>query len=757
MKSALRLMLLATFAALGIGFAICVALRLEPELSRDADVASIGPAPSIAARTAKDESLRRAASEEASVPGPAWVDEAARPAHPSPAPADAPSQVTMAHQMGRLEEKLRRAEEFAERQQKSWETMLTEFQEREQAPARSAVLHRQEETPEGRFGPLRGEVEGELSPADAVVHPLPAPVSGAIPQIVPQEDAGRLTLNLRNSDLRQVLELLGDQHGMNIVASRTVQGTVTAKLTDVDVHAALDAVLKATGFVARREGNIIYVAAPEEFLAFDHARDHVGTRIYRPNYITAIEMQNLLTPLMTPGVGVVSVSSAARVGIPSDSVEAGGDSFSGSDVVLVQDYETVLKRIDQLLLEVDVRPLQVAIEALIITVSLDDRNVMGVNFALLRDNAVLVSGAPAKDLATVAFDGGLKFGFLDSSLGVFIQALENIGDTNVVAAPRVMVLNKQRAEVLIGEKLGYATTTTTETATTQAVEFLEVGTQLRIRPFISSDGMIRLEVHPKLSTGFIDTSGLIPLPNEVTTQVTTNIMCPDGATVVIGGLIREDLTSNSTQIPVLGALPWIGWAFRQRTETLARTETLVLLTPRIVSAPVAAAEGAQGKSEYLRRQDWRFDKMNPLAQRYYGKQYLRKALAAWNAGDPSAALRYANLAIHFDPENREAMNLRAEIVETSGYGDRSVETHLREGLTPWAHPLREYSRHGAPWQIPEQPPLIDASPPDPGVPGKIRELPAPPPYQQYSPAFPLGLPPTPWEEVPGVEVRDDTQ
>jgi type IV pilus assembly protein PilQ len=147
----------------------------------------------------------------------------------------------------------------------------------------------------------------------------------------------------------------------------------------------------------------------------------------------------------------------------------------------------------------------------------------------------------------------------------------------------------------------------------------------------------------------------------------------------------------------------------------------VLLTPRIVSAPVAAAEGARGRDEYLNRQDVRYDKMNPFAQRYFGKQYLRKAQAAWNAGDASVALRYANLAIHFDPESLEAINLRTEIVANSNVGDRSVETRLREGLAPWQHPLREYSKHGVPWHPPEQPPLIDEAH-DPGLPGKIRNL-----------------------------------
>ena len=79
--------------------------------------------------------------------------------------------------------------------------------------------------------------------------------------------------------------------------------------------------------------------------------------------------------------------------------------------------------------------------------------------------------------------------------------METVGDTHVIATPRVVCLDKQRAEILIGSQLGYISSTVTETSTAQNVNFLEVGTQLRIRPFISSDGLVRMEVHPELSTG----------------------------------------------------------------------------------------------------------------------------------------------------------------------------------------------------------------------------------------------------------------
>ena len=130
-----------------------------------------------------------------------------------------------------------------------------------------------------------------------------------------------------------------------------------------------------------------------------------------------------------------------------------------------------------------------------------------------------------------------------------------------------MVLNKQRAEFQIGEKLGYISQTITETTSTQSVEFLDTGTQLRIRPFITSDGVIRMEVHPELSDGevTVEPNG-VTLPNKRLTEVTTNIMVRDGCTVVIGGLIQEQLTNTTTQIPVLGNLPLVGFVFRQTTE-----------------------------------------------------------------------------------------------------------------------------------------------------------------------------------------------
>lgn len=484
-----------------------------------------------------------------------------------------------------------------------------------------------------------------------------------VPSETDPEGDNSLRFNVQNADIHDVLELLSTQAGLNIVASPNVQGAVNTTLNGVDVDTALDAILRQTGYVARRERDIIYVGTPEDVQQLDHFREPIVSRVFRPNYVTAAEIQNLVQPHLTPGVGQLSVTSAAKTGIESDPTSAGGDDFAEREAILVRDYESVIYEIEQIIAEIDKRPMQVAIEAMILSVNLEDEFEFGINWQLLRDrNHVRFGlGTPPTGLDAVDLNGGLTFAFLDSSLTNFVNALETIGETNVIATPRLMVLNKQRAEILIGAELGYVSTTVTETSTSQTVEFLEVGTQLRLRPFISSDGLIRMEVHPELSTGFVRVEDGISLPEKEVTQVTTNIMVRDGCTVIIGGLVREDLQTDVTQLPLLGNLPAIGALFRQKTEQIERREILVLITPNIVYEPDTCCEGDEAAREFHRRQAVISDHMSPLGKRRLARNLYRRALTAWSDGDARAAERLIRRSLQFDSMNRAAIDLQTEI------------------------------------------------------------------------------------------------
>jgi type IV pilus assembly protein PilQ len=559
-----------------------------------------------------------------------------------------------------------------------------------------------------------GQAHVQADPEEAAPPPAPAPAPAAptpdtreslpLPpadRIAAGEGDNEISINVQNTDIRAVLELLSEQGGLNILASKNVSGTVTAALKDVNIDTALAAILKSTGFVARRERSIIYVGLPADMAAMDQTADRVLSRVYRPNYIKAADLQSLFASFLTPEIGKITVSTPSEVDIPGDQVKTGGNGFAGTDVVVVRDYEAVLAELDQLFEQVDIKPRQVAIEAMILSVNLSDEYKFGVNFEALRNeaNVRLISGSPLASLAGInATDGGLKFGFLDSSLALFVDALETIGDTNVIASPRVTCLNKQRAEIQIGEELGYVSTTVTETSSTQSINFLDTGTLLRIRPFIGNDGLIRLEVHPELSTGNVVLDQGLTIPNKAVTQVTTNVLCPDGCTVLIGGLIREDLQTNTRQIPLLGNLPWIGPAFRQKTENVDRVEVIVLITPRIVSEPMMCEEGMKYGNDYTQRQGVYFDKMSPIGKRNYGNHYLRLARAAYNAADYDTALRQVNLAIHFDPLNRSAIVLRNEVVAAGGFEQESIHEYLHYGLGPTGRTKPDYSRQGYPWK-----------------------------------------------------------
>lgn len=526
-------------------------------------------------------------------------------------------------------------------------------------------------------------------PADDI-EPLPPPAAEPEPESpaskasVGGEGDGNLMVYFPpDTDIREALELLAEHGNLNILTSSSVQGKVSATLRGVDLEGALDAILRSTGLVARREGKFVFVGTPADFDSLEQAMDKLGTRVYRPNYVTAAELQTLIQPLLTTTTGVVSVSSPVKAGIESDDTQAGGDDFAGGDVVLVRDYEAVLAEIDQVVDEIDVRPLQVAIEAMILSVKLDDENQFGVNFEMLRDkNAVKLGwGTPPASLGEIKFEkGALKFGFLDSSLGMFLDALETIGDTNVIATPRVMVLNKRRAEIQIGEEKGYVSTTITETSSSQSVEFLKLGAQLRLRPFISTDGLIRMEVHPELSDGSVDTSSGFTLPNKEVTQVTTNIMIRDGCTVIIGGLLRDQLKTTTSQIPLFGSLPVVGAAFRNKHETIERHELLVLITPHIVYEPGSCREGDEAAAEFHRRQAVYADHMSPAGKRSVARRYFRMAQNAWAAGQPRQALRFIDLSVHFDPLNRAAIDLQSNIWKGVQHGEHTL------GADAWAGP-----------------------------------------------------------------------
>ncbi len=182
-----------------------------------------------------------------------------------------------------------------------------------------------------------------------------------------------------------------------------------------------------------------------------------------------------------------------------------------------------------------------------------------------------------------------------------------------------------------------------------------------------------------MSDGDVKTENGFTLPNKTITQVTTNVMVHDGCTVIIGGLMRDQLVTSTQQVPFFGSLPVIGVCFRNTDETIERYEVLVLITPRIVYEPGTCQEGEKAACEYYRRHGTYADKMSPFGKRSVARRYFRLAQAAWADGDQKKALRFAEMAVQFDPLNRAAIDLRSDIWLGKREGDHTLGAESPRG------------------------------------------------------------------------------
>ena len=552
-------------------------------------------------------------------------------------------------------------------------------------------------------------------PAPAPAEPAepPAPEPAAPPGTAPAADTvmvgkdGKIeSLHAKNEDISNVLELLSRQYQINVIASKGVKGKMTADLYNVSIDEVLDAICRANALKWVREGNSIYVNTAEEATAIRTDESRLVTEVFPLNYLTAEDAVNLIAPALSTKA-VSAVNTPSEKGLPSGSAgSTGANSFGLQDSIIVKDFPENIERVRGILKQMDRRPRQVLVEATILEVTLEDNTTLGVDFNALSgidfhqltpvttnpvDPTALVNTAtttapvPTPGRAStqpgswgqVRAQGfakagdGLNIGFITNDVAVFIAALETITDTTVLSNPKVLAVNKQRSQVIVGQRIPYVTTTTSETTAVQTVNFLDVGTELVFRPFISDDGFVRLEVHPKVSSATFTPNGeFSTLPGENTTEVTTNIMVKDGHTIVIGGLFKEATSTARLQVPGLGNIPGLGWLFRSNSDDTKRKEIVVLLTPHIIDDVEAANEiGVQARDDAKRRCLGQREGFSWITRERIQTLYMHAADKAWQEYeknhkpfDLAWALWNTQVALNIAPNNLKALRMKDTIL-----------------------------------------------------------------------------------------------
>ena len=312
-------------------------------------------------------------------------------------------------------------------------------------------------------------------------------------------------------------------------------------------------------------------------------------------------------------------SSQDRTPIGDPRIRIVADDANNSLLILAsqEDYDRVLKVIANL----DISPNQVLIEATIAEVSLNDSLKFGVRW--------MFEGRNSKSIFSGAVDGSLNsvfpgFSYVLKGPQITLNALTNLAKVNVISSPSLMVLDNRQALLQIGDQVPTTTQTSAGTLVPgqpmiNSVVYKDTGLILSITPRISDSGRVLLDIEQEVSSVSRTTSSNIDSPTIGRRRVKTTIMANNGEPITLGGMIQDKTTKASAQVPVLGNLPLIGNAFRDKTNQTEKTELIIMITPRVEQQLHDLLVHAGGETQRIRK--FQPESTHGLALRRRGRRH----------------------------------------------------------------------------------------------------------------------------------------
>ena len=572
-------------------------------------------------------------------------------------------------------------------------------------------------------------------------------------KLVTMTKEGTYELAVDNVDVRLTLQRLSTRGRRSIIISQGVTGNVTLNLYHVTLDEAIDAVLTAAELGSVNKGSFVYVYTQAEFIAMRQKE----TKVFRLSYIRDTSALALITP---------ALSNEGTVGSSPEVTQEWGDNEEGKmesvfrpaeDLLVITDFPENLKEVSRILQQVDVRPPQVLIEVTIMTARLNDNTALGVNlqgsFTGLKNMKELTIDSPFN--ADTGSDGAPFSMTMEwSDITAVIEALEAVTDTTVVANPKLQVVNRQMAHILIGKEEGYITTIMTDTYTSETVEYLQTGTQLHVMPYIAADGFVQLHIYPEISEGAVTVpvGSTTALPNKDTTQAMTTVLCKNGNTVVVAGLFRERMKSSRSQVPVAGDIPVLGDLFGNVRDEVVREEVIILLTPHIITPFIDNAVGDHLLDEVERTRVGARKGLRWFSRTKMSDFYMQQARKAAREGDDGLVRWNVNLATYLSPKMSSAISLQEEITQQAYWTNQPKYCRTR-----WVIGRMLSQETGVPLETftsPDRP--LDVNAIDPKI-RKIRGTRPRPKYSMLNPSLQLVEPATTPEQKPAPKPKTKTK
>jgi type IV pilus assembly protein PilQ len=415
--------------------------------------------------------------------------------------------------------------------------------------------------------------------------------------IYPQETGKQFfieSMEFREVDIKDILRQLAKQYSLNIVFSESVKGLVTVQLNNVSIEQALDSIITVNGFAYTKKENVYKVTSQEEA-----AREGKQTKLFKLNNADALKMKDTLSKVIST----------------DGSIEAD----TRSNAIVVTDSLSVINKIEGMIPTLDEITPQVLIEAKLIETSLTNTEKLGIDWtttmsaqgALRKttfpfspkgnerwlNSVAMPANATSTDFASpygfpYTVKGDFTLGTLDfTAFKAVLDFLRSRSNTKLIASPRILTVNNQKATINVGKIIPVATYERNETSGAWEItgwEQLNVGINLEVTPQISPDGHIKLKLKPEVSNsvGSIG-DGINERPIIATRKAETEVQIRDGQTVVIGGLVKEKESRTEKKVPFLGDIPFLGKLFSRTElgtdeEPQEKTDLLIFVTAHII-------------------------------------------------------------------------------------------------------------------------------------------------------------------------------
>ena len=319
-----------------------------------------------------------------------------------------------------------------------------------------------------------------------------------------------------------------------------------------------------------------------------------------------------------------------------------------TNAIIINAPDAIYNNLRAVIEKLDVRRAQVYIEALIVEMTTDSAQELGIQWAAAgaagqgavagvqnfpSANPSLV-GLATNATVALGLSGGLSLAYLGKeillpdgttvrSIGGLAKALEQQNLGNILSTPSLMTLDNAEAKIVVGQNVPFVTGSFAQAASTtpgaavnpfQTIERKDVGLTLKVKPQVSEGGNIKMDIYQEVSnlarTPLSGASDLITNKRSIETKVVVD----DGSTIVLGGLIEEQSQDNEQGIPFLSKIPLLGWLFRYKDTTGKKTNLMVFLRPQVLRSPLDNYRVSQDRYEYLRTQSQKFDAAD-VAQR----------------------------------------------------------------------------------------------------------------------------------------------